>query len=213
MSQDVTDVFGMFDTSVVADALDDHGIDGVVRGIEPTVDDWHAVGRAHTMDFEVVENPGAEETNFPYAMLSELREDRLLVIDGTGPERSCWGGNASRLAANAGVEGVVIDGGYRDVPDIRDGSFPVFGRARTPRTSQRRVTVESVGEPVTVDGVEVAPGDVVVADATGVVVVPADDAAAVAETAEEILAEERLLEAKIDSGATVADLRADDHSF
>lgn len=203
----------MFDTATVADAMDEHGLDGVLTGFETPDQSWAAAGRADTVRLEPVPDPGAAATNFPFAMLSELTADRVLVVGGTAPTVSCWGGNASRLAAAAGTSGVVVDGGYRDAPAVGDGSVPVFGRARTPRSGQRRVTVAETGAPVTVDGVEVAPDDVVVADATGVVVVPADEARAVAETAEEILAEERLLEAKIASGATAADLRADDHSF
>lgn len=213
MTQPVSAVFRMFDTAIVADAMDEHGLDGVLTGFETPNQSWVAAGRATTVRFEPAPDPGTTATNFPFAMLSELTADRVFVVSGTDPTVSCWGGNASRLAAAAGVNGVVVDGGYRDAPAVGDGSVPVFGRARTPRTGQRRVTVAGAGDPVTVDGVEIAPDDVVVADGTGVVVVPADEAQAVAETAEEILAEERLLEEKIASGATVADLQTDGHSF
>lgn len=212
MSPSVANVYRMFDTSIVSDALDEHGIDGVANDLSPVRSARTAVGRAHTMRFERAAEPGSE-TNFPFAMLNELVADRVLVIDGADPELSCWGGNASRLAADAGVNGVVVDGGYRDASDISEGSFPVFGRAPTPTTGQRRVTVEGIGEPVEIGGVAVAPDDLIVADATGVVVVPADEAAAVAETAEEILAEELLLEEKIENGATVEDLQQDGHAF
>lgn len=212
MTLSPTDLLRACDTSVVADALDAHGIDGVATGIPPAHPEWSAVGPAHTLRLVEADDPG-EGTNFPFAMLGELAADTVLVIEGADPTVSCWGGNASRLAAAAGVAGVVVDGGFRDVPEVREGSFPVFGRQPTPRTGQRRLAVEGIGDAVEIDGIAVEPGDVVVADATGVVVVPAEEAAAVASTAEEILAEERLLEAKIDAGASVADLRAEDHDF
>lgn len=212
MSRSATDVFEAFDTSIVSDALDRHGIDGVINGLPPAHPDHVVVGRAHTLRFEPAAEPDSE-TNFPYAMLDELVADRVLVIDGVGPELSCWGGNASRLAANAGMNGIVVEGGYRDVSEIREGSLPVFGRAPTPKTGQRRLVVEAIGEPVEIDGVTVSPDDLIVADATGVVVVPSNHITAVAETAEEILGEELLVEAKIDAGATVSDLESDDHEF
>lgn len=212
MTSSITQVFAMFDTSVVSDALDEHGIDGVIDGISPADPDQTVVGRAHTMRFEEAETQD-EETNFPYAMLHELVENHVLVIDGVGPDISCWGGNASRLAENAGVNGIVVDGGYRDVPEIRAGTFPVFGRAPTPKTGQRRVTVEEIGEPLDIDGVTVRPDDLIVADATGIVVVPADDAEAIASTAEKTLREELLVEEKIENGASVSDLQRDDHEF
>lgn len=212
MSQTPTDVYELFDASIVSDALDRHDIDGVITGLPPAHSGQSTVGRAHTMTLREAAEQG-EETNFPYAMLHELQEDRVLVLDGAGPEISCWGGNASKLAANAGVNGVVVDGGYRDVPEIREGAFPVFGRAPTPKSGQRRVVVEGIGEPVEIGGVTVAPDDLIVADATGVVVVPADSVGAVADTAEAILREELLVEAKIDAGATVPDLERNDHEF
>jgi regulator of RNase E activity RraA len=201
-----------FDTSLLSDALDDHGLDGVIRGLEPADPGFVAVGRARPMRFERVGDPDGTATNFPYAMLERLAPDDVFVVDGV-EDCSAWGGNASRLADAAGLSGVVVDGGYRDVPDVRDAGVPVFGSTPTPRTGQRRVRVESVDDPVEIRGVTVAPGDVVVADATGVVVVPADDAEAVADTAEAALAEELLLAEKIAAGASVADLRGDDHEF
>lgn len=202
---DLLDQYRAFDTSVVSDALDDHDIDGVVDGISPAGGEPHAVGYARPVRLERAR--GGETTNFPHAMLSAMEPDDALVVSGVSPTISCWGGNACRLAANAGVAGVVVDGGYRDVGEVRAGGFPLFGAASTPRSGQRRVRVAATDEPVTVDGVRVAPGDVVVADSTGVVVVPAEDAAAVADTAADLLAAERELEAAIDGGATVDDLR------
>jgi regulator of RNase E activity RraA len=205
--------YRLFDTSLVSDALDDHGFDGVIQGLAPAHTDFTAVGRARPMRFERVGGGRREEaTNFPYAMLERLAADEVFVIDGVD-DCSAWGGNASKLAAAAGLAGVVVDGGYRDVPDLRTEDLPVFGATPTPQTGQRRVRVESVGDPIEVRGVTVEAGDVVVADATGVVVVPQAEAAAVADTAEATLGEERLLEAKIDAGATVADLRDDAHEF
>ena len=200
-----------FDTGIVADALDEHGIDGVVQGLTPASLDHAAVGRARPMRFERVESV-EEGTNFPYAMLSELAADRVFVVD-AADDASAWGGNASKLAAQAGLAGVVVNGAFRDVTEVCDVGVPVFGATRTPKTGQGRLHVDAVDEPVTVRGGDVAPEDVVVADATGVVVVPADEADAVADTAERILGEELLLEEKIRAGATVSDLRDDAHEF
>lgn len=211
MARRPTDAYRAFDTSIVSDALDEHDIDGVITGIRPVDPTFRATGRALPMRFEAVNTE--TDTNFPFAMLEELEAGYVPVIDGVGTDCSCWGGRASQLAANAGVNGVVVDGGYRDVDDIRNGSFPVFGRAPTPRTGQRRVRVAATGEPVTIDGVTVAPDDLVIADATGIVVVPSDTASAVADTADDLLAEELLLERKIDRGATVDDLRQEGRSF
>lgn len=211
MVDDPIAVFEKCDTSVVSDAMDEHGLDGVVTGLEPVAPTHAAVGRARPLRFERARTDGL--TNFPYAMLEALAADELLVIDGVGPDLSCWGGQASAVAAQQGVAGVVVDGGFRDVPDIHEGSFPVFGRQPTPKTGQGRVRVASTDAPVTVDGVRVEPGDVVVADATGVVVVPADHEAAVAETAAEGLAAESDLSEKVAEGRDVSDIRDEHDTF
>lgn len=211
MDADPLSTFTECDTSVVSDAMDDHGIDGVVTGIPPAAPGHRAVGRARPLRFERVR--GAGVTNFPMAMLEALAAGEVLVIRGVSPDISCWGGQASRLAENAGVEGVVVDGGYRDVFEVREGSFPVFGRQPTPRSGQRRVRVASTDEAVTVGGVSVAPDDVVVADATGVVVVPAEHEEAVAESAADLLDSESDLTERVAAGEDLESIREDHEQF
>jgi len=185
--------------TIVSDALDEHGIDGVITGLTPAHPEQTAVGFARPVGFEPAP-ADAERTNFPFEMFRAFAPDELLVIDGGPPELSCWGGLASALAAREGVAGTVVDGGYRDYADVRESDYPVFGAARTPRTGQGRLRVATTDEPVRIDGVAVAPGDVVVADGTGIAVVPGDRAAAVAETAEGILGREHVLDRKVANG-------------
>ena len=199
------------DTSIVSDTMDEHGLDGVVTGVPPAAPGHRSVGRARPIRFERARGEGT--TNFPHAMLDAFGAGELVVIRGVSPHISCWGGQASDLAANAGVEGVVIDGGFRDVPEIREGSFPVFGRQPTPRSGQRRVRVASTDEPITVDGVRVAPGDVVVADATGVVVVPAEHEERIAEGAADLLDAESDLAERVAAGEDLASIREDHEQF
>lgn len=210
----VPDAFEGCPTSVVSDALDRIDLDAerVVTGLAPADPDWHAAGRALPLRFEPVADPG-EPTNFPFAMLEAMAPDAVFVIDGAAPDLSCWGGLASRLAAQAGMAGVVVDGGFRDVPEVRRSDLPVFGRQPTPKSSQRRVEVAAVGDPVTVDGVSVEADDVVVADATGVVVVPGDDVEEVAAAATTILEEESTLDDEIASGLDLETLEERHEGF
>lgn len=210
----VPEVFEACPTSVVSDALDevDVNANGIVTGLPPADPNWHAAGWALPLRFEPVDDPG-EPTNFPFAMLEAMAGGAVFVVDGAAPDLSCWGGMASRLAAQAGMAGVVVDGGFRDVPEVRRSGFPVFGRRPTPKSSQRRVEVAAVGDPVMVGGVTVAPGDVVVADATGVVVVPDDDVEAVGAAASTIREEEATLDEEIASGLDLETLEERHEGF
>jgi regulator of RNase E activity RraA len=106
------------------------------------------------------------------AALNQTREGDVLVIDSRGAtSRAVWGQYFSTWAKGMGVKAVVIDGATRDVGDIEALGFPVFARATTPRGP----TLNGPGEvnvPVSCGGVCVQPGDLVVADREGVVVIP-----------------------------------------
>lgn len=205
------DIFAACSTSVVSDALDAVGIEGVITSLSPVRPGASLVGRARPLQFDRAS--GDEATNFPYAMLEELEAGRVFVIDSPRVGVSCWGGLATRLAEGNGLSGVVINGGYRDVPALRESEFPVFGAGPTPMTGQRRLRVASVDSAVEIEGIRIRPDDVIVADATGVVVVPEDRAAEVADVATEILREERELEAAIADGVTVSELHEAEREF
>ena len=98
----------------------------------------------------------------------------VLVVDvGDVPDRGYWGEVLTTGALARGLGGLVIDGGVRDVDALERLGFPVFSRTVALRGAGKTLP-GTVGLPVTVAGVEVAPGDWVVGDVDGVVVVPGD---------------------------------------
>jgi 4-hydroxy-4-methyl-2-oxoglutarate aldolase len=103
----------------------------------------------------------------------------VLVIDWRGHVDSCGGGSHMLSAPiRAGLAGVVVDGAWRDVPDLQALNFPFFGRGTCP-TSRARTQLGEVNVAVSCGGVVVNAGDLIVADEEGVVVVPRKEAAAV----------------------------------
>lgn len=203
-ADDILDGFAEFDTPLVSDALDEMGVDGVITGLAPVCPRDAAVGRARPVRIERAESEA--RVNFPAEMLEQFAPNEFLAISSGTNELSCWGGMASSLAAREGVRGTLIDGGFRDVPQIREGSFPVFGRQPTPKTGQGRLRVVSTTEPVTIDGVEIRADDVVVADATGVAVIPSEEADAIFETARTIDDEESALATAIETGRVIREI-------
>jgi regulator of RNase E activity RraA len=111
-----------------------------------------------------------------------------------------WGGILSRGASRNAVEGVVIDGACRDLDESRQFGLTVFARAAVPRTARGRIVERAWNIPITVAGVAVSPGDLVIADASGVVFIPVDRAEEIVASAERIARREALMMAEVDRG-------------
>src|SRR4051794_24514613 len=108
------------------------------------------------------------------------QKGEVVVIDNGGRlDTATWGEFHTYACKQNGVAGAIIDGATRDGPEIRASGFPTFVRGMTPVTSKWDLKTASINEPVMVGPVQVNPGDIVFADETGVVVVPAGRMAAV----------------------------------
>lgn len=146
--------------------------------------------------------------------LSVAQTGDVIVVDACGEtETSIWGGLMARLCQYKGVAGAVVDGAVRDIDEIRDLGFPLCARAIVPRSthspySQRLEPIE-INVPITCGGVLVYPGDIVLADETGVVVVPQKEAERVLKRARELAESEEKTRQRIQEGKTVEELLAE----
>lgn len=132
--------------------------------------------------------------------------DFLVVSAPAGPPYAVFGGVLALTASRRGAVGVAVDGAARDVEEIAGLALPVWCAGVTPVPGgYAGYSVAEVGTPVTCGGVEVAPGDHVVADADGVVVVPAGDVATVLPLCEEMEAAEDQARAGILAGRAMVD--------
>jgi 4-hydroxy-4-methyl-2-oxoglutarate aldolase len=130
----------------------------------------------------------------------------VVVIDSHGSaDTAFWGENMTLSAINRGVVGAVIDGACRDVEEIRKIRFPVICKGCVPNVG----SISGYGDVnvvVQCAGVAVSPGDILIADGNGVVVVPKDEGAVILEKAQRLLSTEHLLLEKIKAGATIGEL-------
>lgn len=192
------------DACAVSDALDRLGRPGVIDGIRPLTNRVRIAGRAITVQLG---DAVAEGTSPRHLCTSAIEAagpaDVILVAHRGRVDCAGWGGNLSRAARARRVPGVIVDGAVRDVDEAFDLSFPVFGRAATPRTARGRVIEIGWNEPVTIAGLSIAPGDLVLADSSGVVVIPTDIAADVLMVAAEIVAHDMLMADLIERGTPV----------
>ena len=99
----------------------------------------------------------------------------IIVAQSNTVDYSVIGGNVARIAQLRGITGFVIDGTVRDIAEIREHKMPVFGRGVLPMPGGKKNAVP-VNVPIVAGGINVNPGDVIVADEEGVAVIPKDKA-------------------------------------
>lgn len=198
---------GALSSCQVSDGMGAVGLsrDGLagIYALEPA---QHIVGRAFTVRFEL-----ASGSPTPYGeYLGEVSEGDVLILDNDGRTFcSVWGGQRSVGALQRGAAAAVVNGAYRDVDEHRQLGFPVFGRAPTIVGSTGCVVPVGVNEVLSIEGIEVAPGDYVVGDASGVIVIPAARADEVAAEAERVAAEEARISKAVEDGVEFVGVRAD----
>lgn len=183
-------------TASVADAVDKVvGRRGYMdRAVKPMINDKKIVGPAVT----ILEGPTTEFLPPSHALdaIDESPEGSVIVIglsSGPDPDVALWGGLMAAGAEVNRLAGAVLDGGVRDVTEIRrDSGFQVFARSISPGTTLGRYKTLAAHVPVMCGSILVAPGDLIVGDVDGVVVVPKTHVEAVLKMALEI--EERELE-------------------
>ena len=144
------------------------------------------------------------EMSFRAQMLSEMPSDTIVMWDTSGDERATlWGGVMTATAIGLGVKAAVIDGGIRDTHQILEKNFPVYYKHRIPNGSLGRCLITHYQVPIEIGDVLIKPGDVVLGDIDGVVVVPRNIAYDVLVRAEEIKANEKKIFSWVADGQTV----------
>jgi regulator of RNase E activity RraA len=185
--------FNLVAVASVADAVDKVcGHRGYMDScIKPRIDDKRICGPAAT----VLEAATDEFVPPQHALdlIDEAPEGSVIVISIAGGESevAVWGGLMTAGAVANGHAGAVLDGGVRDLVEIRrDYGFPVYARSVSPGTTLGRYKTLASQVPVRVGGILVHPGDLIVGDVDGVVVVPQARAAEVLAMAQDIDARE-----------------------
>lgn len=157
--------------------------------------------------FTVKSSPNAKisgEMTFRGQMLDDMHEDAFVLWDASSDERATmWGGVMTATVARKGVRAAAIDGGIRDTHQILERDFPVFYKHRSPNGSLGRCQITHYQVPLVIGDVFIKPGDVVIGDVDGVVVVPRAIAFDVLVRAEEIRANEVKIFSWVEEGQTV----------
>ena len=209
MSLDPISQLSQYSTSIVSDALDELAVLGVLPGIEARrVGQGRVVGRALPVRLQPKSNdPSAYRFGGGVGkpleqVLQTMQDGDIVVMDLGGSNRAAaWGGLASRIAQRRGVRGTIMWGACRDVDEIRAIGYPVWSVAVCPRRSRNEFTFGAINEPITLQGVTIAPRDFIVADESGLVCVPQGRFEEAIALCARIAVQERVLEAQVLNGS------------
>ena len=196
-------------TATWSDAMDELGIaDGVCSGLQQRSGNGRCVGFAATAKGEV-----ASLGSFSYAefgmdrMMASVGPAEVLAVDLGGAEVSSMGGIGALHAHNLRIAGVLIDGACRDLEVIQSSGLWVASRFVSPRTGKGRVKLGHFKEPIVLAGATVHQGDLIVGDATGVVVLPRRHMMELLVLAEKMAGIDTLKEIALRSGKTLFQAR------
>ncbi len=204
-------------TSVVSDVLDGFGLmhQALRPFVRPLDETLVLFGRARTGRYERVAMaspgtpPSAGAAHNPYELemdlIDSLRPGEVAVLACGGPTEviAPWGELLSTAAQARQAAGCLTDGLVRDVNRIRAMGFPVFHGGIGPLDTKNRAEMVAMDAAVTIAGVSVSPGDWILGDADGVVVVPADRSEAVFRAALDKITAEDTTRAELEAGASL----------
>lgn len=194
-------------TTNVSDAIDALGYKGATYGIRPM---WWTmtkiIGPAVTVKMTAAgETKGKHHLGV--AAINAAQKGDVIVIDNGGRiDTSCWGGILTNGAKMKGIEGVVIDGAARDVDEFVEAGFNVYARGAVVSTARGRIMEEATNVMIQFGGVQVRPGDIVVGDKSGVVIIPIEHLEEIISKAKQLEAKESAMVKEIKEGKSMMDV-------
>jgi 4-hydroxy-4-methyl-2-oxoglutarate aldolase len=205
VADDVVKELSRFGTSGLSDALDKLGIGGQAFGVLPVDPGFSLAGRAWTGLYQPVDVNGGTVGDY----IDDVDPGAVVCLDNGGrTDATVWGDILTLVASRRGLAGTVIDGVCRDSLRSRELDYPVFARGRWMRTGKDRVQMVGMQVPITIGRVRVRPGDVVIGDGDGIVVVPREREGEVLDTVVAVeQAEERIRE-QVSQGVRLSEARS-----
>jgi 4-hydroxy-4-methyl-2-oxoglutarate aldolase len=189
-------------TGTTSDALDQCGIAGVAL-LRPTDPKARIVGQAVTVGNRRLEVLSKKSGLADIEAHNLAQPGDVLVIQGVAGISS-MGGISASVGKRQGEAGAVVDGAVRDIDRSRSIGYPVWCSGVSPVTGKWRIETVAVNKPVSIAGIEVRPGDLVVADECGVCFVPFARAAEVLAQARQIEQSEKFRLEKLAAGMSLA---------
>lgn len=199
--------FEKLSTTNVSDAMDSMWLHGATYGIRPMAEKWgKCLGPAVTVKMTAAGETKGKHHLGVKAIEFAAKGDIIIIDNGGRLDTSCWGGILANGAKYKGVSAVVIDGACRDLDDCLEVDFPVYARGTVVATARGRVMEENTNVMIQFGGVQVRPGDIVMGDRSGVVIVPQEHIEAVLTKAEQLWQKEEDMIRDIRNGESMLDV-------
>jgi 3-hexulose-6-phosphate synthase/6-phospho-3-hexuloisomerase len=195
-AEQLREIFSRCSAANISDAMHRRGL---VPGIFPIKPGLKAVGPALT----VWTYPG--DWAKPVEAIDQAQEGAVLFIDVRGETPAVWGEEATKSCISRRLGGVVIHGAMRDTREIGELDFPAFCSTRTPSAGEPK-GMGMIGVPLKIGETTIRPGDWVIADDDGVIVVPGEQAVAIANRAQSVYEREQREKGEIESGRTLGEI-------
>jgi regulator of RNase E activity RraA len=206
LDDDLVARFKEVPTSLVTDAFLRLGISGWMDEVLPLSMGMRVFGRARTLDYGPIgQVPKLAAST--YKVISWIDLGEVLVVGAGGTHDNLFGDNGISFALRSGLAGLVTDSKTRDRAGMQELGFPVFSRGAAARPPME-VEPHTFDQEIACGGVTVRPGDLIVGDDDGVVVIPAERAAEVLYQIEDIAGLEEAIGEVIAKGGSVAEIEA-----
>jgi len=189
-------------TPVLGDILDEMGLYHcfLPQAIRPLRDNMKLTGRAMPVLMADVYGPQEEPFGKMTYALDDLRGGEIYVATGGTMPCAYWGEILTATARTRGAVGALINGYHRDTPQVLEQHFPVFSRGCFAQDSRVRTRVIDFRCPVEIEGIGIAPGDLIFGDIDGVLVVPGKVEKEAVERALEKARKEKSVRKEIENG-------------
>ncbi|MGA2133824.1 MAG: RraA family protein [Bryobacteraceae bacterium] len=195
-------------SAVIGDVMDKLGLrrQFLPQPIQPLAREMVLVGRAMpVLEADCSEDAIGQPFGLMLAALDSLQPDEVYVCTGASPRYALWGELMTQRAMHCGAAGAVLDGYHRDTRGVLAAGFPVFSRGSYAQDQGPRGKVLDYRIPIEMDGVRIAPGDILFGDSDGVCVVPKAAEREVFVRALEKARAEKTVAQALDEGMTACD--------
>ena len=198
----------LLSSAVLSDIFDDLGIRGqIASGFQLNIADRKLMGRAKTLKIKKVQPNDNSSIYDALLTYDTIVPNDIIAVETECPELAYFGELNANLAIRSGAVGAIIGGKTRDSYAVKNLQFPVFSTGYNCQDIKHKGTVAHYNKPIELHGVAVNPGDLIFADAEGIVVIPQKHEAEVLEIAKQVLQKENKIVAEVAQGIDVEKIR------